>query len=414
MNVTAGFLRIVKKNALLLVITLIVIIIFWGIGFLSLDQPDWGGGLDRLIYLRAVNSFFTQGNLYPDINRPLPPDLNFFNYSPLSILWLGVFSLLPPQLLYILHFAAVAVLFLQWKAIFNTNNIDIPLWIVPVWFAFSPFLYDAITLNVNTFLALLAAFYLSFMLKEDKSARLGAVFALFLMITIKPQWGFFSLLPLVQRRWKDFFQIIAGIGVLYLVIFGVTSILMSPAYIGEQHVLFVRHLATFTERFTYWNLAPNPYEYNNSIHQVAIYVVGDIKAGLAITKFIQFGLFTILMILFVRAIPAKAPEKEKEKGLILIRWFFILYCAALLFPPLNFDFSLAIPMFVFVAGQGRVQEIFLGIPLFFVIFQDLLRTILDSVGIPGWFPFIFTTTVLALIFLLQGKGVSHVQPEPVN
>jgi hypothetical protein len=259
----------IKQHIVAIVITLIITIGYWGAGFWALDQPDWGGGVDRPIYINAARNFFAQENLYVDINRVLPDDLIFYNYSPLSILWVGLVSLLPPAVLYVLHLVAVVALFFLWKAIFQKIQLEIPAWIIPIWCVYSAFLYDAITLNINVFLALLATLYLWFNLEDDRFARLGAILTLFLIITTKPQWGFLALLPLVQRQWKKFLEISAGITILYLFLWGLASILTSPGYVLEQHILFAKHLGTFTQRFSYWNLPPGPYEYNNSTHQVA-------------------------------------------------------------------------------------------------------------------------------------------------
>jgi hypothetical protein len=295
-------------------------------------------------------------------------------------------------------------LFLLWKRILQRSNIDIPFWILPFWFAFSPFVYDAVTLNVNTFMALLASLYLWFLLKNDQSARLSAIVMLFLMVTIKPQWGFFAFLPLVHRNWKEFLQMIVGVVILFLALFGLGSLFTNIGYIFQQHISYLEYLATFAQRFTYWNLPPGPYEYNNSIYQVIIYVLGNIKAGITTAKLVQLGFFILLAIVFAMTIFTKRTEEnvaEQDKN--MIRWFFIFYCATILYPPLNFDFSLGIPMFLFLAAQGRLQKILVGIPLLIVAFQDIIRIIIGSFGADGWFPFIFADTVIALIFLLSMK-----------
>lgn len=393
-----------KKNITVLVITFLLTLVFWGNGFWALGQPEWDGGADRLTYIKAVHNFFDQKNLYLDIQQPLPEDLNFYNYSPLSVFTVGVLSLLPPALLYGLHLIAVLGLFVLWKRILQSINIEIPFWILPFWFVFSPFVFDAVTLNVNTFMALLASLYLWFLLKDHQPARLGAILMLFLMMTIKPQWGFFAFLPLVQRKWKDFGQMILGFAILFLALFGIGTLLTNFGYVLNQHLLYVRHLGTFAQRFTYWNLPPGPYEYNNSIYQVFIYLLGNIKAGITTAKLVQLGFLIILAIVFAMTVFTKRTEENAEgQDRNTIRWFFIFYCTTLLYPPLNFDFSLGIPMFLFLAAQGRAQRILVGIPLLVVAFQDILRILISFFSVAGWFPFIFADTLIALIFLLSMK-----------
>lgn len=401
----------IRQHIGVIVITLIVTIAYWSAGFWALTQPDWAGGLDRPIYVQAAKSFFMQEDLYVDINQALPDDLVFYNYSPLSIFWVGLLSLLPPTILYALHFVAVAALLLIWKRIFQKVDLEVPTWIIPLWFIYSPFLYDATTLNINVFLGLLATLYLWFNLEDHRFAKAGAVLTVFLIITAKPQWGFFALLPLVRRRWKQFLQIIAGVGILYLFTLGLSFILTSPGYVLEQHLRFAQHLGTFTQRFTYWNLPPGPYEYNNSIHQVLIYLIGNVKAGIVTTRYVQLGVFAFLAIMFLRTIRKGSPKNPEEERINDLRWFFVLYCATLLFPPLNFDFSLGLPMFIFLAAQGQVQGILLAIPFLFIVFQDTLSLSISSFGISGWFPFVFTATVISLVFLFTMKpydvGVKH-------
>ena len=406
MQLTTVARKEIKQHIIVIVITLIVTLGYWGAGFWALAQPDWGGGVDRPIYIQAARHFFMQENLYVDIKQPLPDDLIFYNYSPLAIFSVGLFSLLPPVVLYVLHFAAVVALFLLWKTIFQKMKLDIPTWIIPVWFIFSAFLYDAITLNINVFLALLATLYLLFNFEDDRFARLGVILTLFLMITTKPQWGFFALLPLVQRKWKKFLQMSAGVAILYIFMLGLASFLTSPGYVLEQHILFAKHLGTFTQRFTYWNLPPGPYEYNNSMHQVAIYLIGNVKAGLVTTGYVQLGLFAILAIMFLRTILKELQKDLGAKTVNYVQWFFVLYCATLLYPPLNFDFSLGIPMFLFLAVQGKLQKTILAIPFLFIAFQDTISMLLRSFGVSGWFPFVFTATVISLIFLLTMKPSS--------
>lgn len=398
-----------KKNITVLVITLLLTLVFWGNGFWALGQPEWNGGADRLTYIKAVHNFFARENLYIDIHQPLPEDLNFFNYSPLAVFTVGFLSLLPPALLYILHFLAVIGLFFIWNRILQRINIEIPFWILPFWFVFSPFVFDAVTLNVNVFMALLASLYLWFLLKDHGSTRLGAIVMLFLMMTIKPQWGFFAFLPLIQRKWKDFAQMILGFAILFLALIGIGSLLTNFGYVLNQHILYVQHLGTFAQRFTYWNLPPGSYEYNNSVYQVFIYLLGNIKAGITTAKLVQLGFFIILAIVFAMAVfTKKTEENAEERDRNTIRWFFIFYCAILLYPPLNFDFSLGIPMFLFLSAQGRLQKMLVGIPLLIVAFQDILRIIISFVSVAGWFPFIFTDAVIALIFLLKMRpGLMH-------
>jgi hypothetical protein len=409
MNMDIRIRTMSKKNITVLVITFLLALVFWGNGFWALGQPEWSGGADRLTYIKAARNFFDQKKLYLDIHQPLPEDLNFYNYSPLSVFTIGVLSLLPPTLLYGLHLIAVIGLFLLWKRILQGINIEIPFWILPFWFVFSPFVFDAVTLNVNVFMALLASLYLWFLLKDHRSARLGAIVMLFLMMTIKPQWGFFAFLPLIQRRWKDFGQMILGFAILFLALFGIGSLLTNFGYVLNQHILYVQHLGTFAQRFTYWNLPPGPYEYNNSIDQVFIYLLGNIQAGITTAKLVQLGFFIILATVFAMTVFTKGTEENGEQqDRNTIRWFFIFYCATLLYPPLNFDFSLGIPMFLFLAAQGRLQRILVGIPLLIVAFQDIIRIVIGLLGADGWFPFIFADAVVALIFLLSMRpGLIH-------
>ena len=234
---------------------------------------------------------------------------------------------------------------------------------------------------------------------------------LFLMVTIKPLWGFFVFLPLVYRKWKDFLQMIAGVAILFLALFALGSLLTNLGYVLNQHILYAEYLGTFAQRFTYWNLPPGPYEYNNSLYQVIIYLTGNIKAGITTAQFVQLGFFILLATIFATTIFRKrTAENIEEQDQNLIRWFFVFYCATLLYPPLNFDFSLGIPMFLFLAAQGRLQKILIGIPLLIVAFQDIIRIIVSFFSVAGWFPFIFADTVIALIFLLSMKpGLIHDQ-----
>ncbi len=393
-----------KKNIIVLGITFLLTLALWGNGFWALGQPEWSGGMDRLTYIQAVKNFFAEKNLYIDIHQPLPEDLNFYNYSPLAVFTVGFLSLLPGEILFVLHFLAVIGLFLTWKTIFKRTQIDIPIWISPFWFAFSPFVYDAVTLNVNVFMALLASLYLLFVLKDDQWAKLGAIVMLFLMVTIKPQWGFFAFLPLVPQRGKDFLQMIAGVAALFLALFTLGSLVTNFGYVLNQHISYMQYLSTFAQRFTYWNLPPGPYEYNNSIYQVIIYLLGNIKAGITTAKLVQLGFFIFLAVVFVMMTFRKNIEQTtEEQEQNIVRWFFIFYCATLLYPPLNFDFSLGLPMFLFLAAQGRVQQILVGIPLLIIAFQDIVGIIVSTLGITSWFPFIFTDTVIALIFLFTIK-----------
>jgi hypothetical protein len=126
MNMDIRIRTMSKKNITVLVITFLLALVFWGNGFWALGQPEWSGGADRLTYIKAARNFFDQKKLYLDIHQPLPEDLNFYNYSPLSVFTIGVLSLLPPTLLYGLHLIAVIGLFLLWKRILQGINIEIP------------------------------------------------------------------------------------------------------------------------------------------------------------------------------------------------------------------------------------------------------------------------------------------------
>jgi hypothetical protein len=63
-------------------------------------------------------------------------------------------------------------------------------------------------------------------------------------------------------------------------------------------------------------------------------------------------------------------------------------------------------MFLFLAVQGKLQKTILAIPFLFIAFQDTISMLLRSFGVSGWFPFVFTATVISLIFLLTMKPSS--------
>jgi hypothetical protein len=395
-----------KKQVIVFVITFLLAAALWGSGFTFLDQPDWSGGVDRPVYTTAVSNFFAQKNLYLDPSQPLPLDLRYYNYSPIAVFSVGLLSLLPPVILYLLHFLGALGLFFAWRTILGKIGIKFPGWVIPIWFIFAPFVYDALTLNVNIFMALLATLFLLFLSKEGRFAKAGAILVLFLLISTKPQWAAFALLPLVQRKWKDFLQIVAASAVLYGIALGAAVLFTSPQYVLSQHIMFFQHLGTFTRRFTYWNLPPGPYEYNNAIHQVFIYLLGDVKTGLTVTGYVQLVLFAALAGIFAWTVFQKQVDDSPDtQEWNLVRWFFILFCATLLYPPQVFDFSLGLALFLFLANRGRVQKILIGIPLAFVAFQDVIRAILGmGLNFNEWFPFTFTAVVISLFFLLTGKA----------
>jgi hypothetical protein len=146
---------------------------------------------------------------------------------------------------------------------------------------------------------------------------------------------------------------------------------------------------------------PGPYEYNNSVPQVVIYLVGKIKPGLVIAQSIQIILFIFLAAVYANTVFAPRTEEDPYKRYWeYLRWFFVFYCMTFLSATESWDYSLGLPIFIFLASQGRLPKILIGIPLLLVAFQGLVVLLLN---LPGWFPFTFTTVAISLFFLMITK-----------
>jgi hypothetical protein len=266
---------------------------------------------DLQIYMAAANRVVNGQALY--LQEALDK-VAVFQYAPSFALVLTPLLPVPFGLLALLHtllsLSLYLLLYLWWGRIFHRLGLPranlMLAWTLPVWAIFAPAWGDLSYLNIY----IITAFVCTLLIEAVLEERLGwALLWLSLLLPTKPYLAFPLVVPFILGRFRFFFKLTGLAVAVYLIIMGVTMMLIGPAYGWAQHIAYARFLAEMTANFPWRTPESGFLGYNHSILQITFYLMGVTPAVLRGAILVKLGLLLPLALVSLRHIlqPARQP-----------------------------------------------------------------------------------------------------------
>lgn len=321
-----------------------------------LPGPEGEGELipiDLQLYLDAAESLQLQADLYPTAER-----IEVYQYSPTyalaftPALWLSPAALLVINTL--LHIVAYVLMYIWWGRIFRRLGLEraseMLALTLPLWLVFSAFWSDLSFLNIYILIAFLATLFIDAILSENLA---WSVVWLSVILQIKPHWAFAVLVPLLLGRYRFFIKLVGLSGLAYIVVTGVTMLVVGPAYGWQQQIDFYRFLWTMRQDFPWRGPEAGFLGYNHSVTQVVTYLLGVSEGALRLATFLKALLLVPLLVVVVRHLrkPARLPGYQVPQ--LGLDFAFVLYMAAFIWMDMVWELSLGIALFTYLLGTEQ-------------------------------------------------------------
>ncbi|HQE92339.1 MAG TPA: glycosyltransferase family 87 protein [Anaerolineae bacterium] len=314
---------------------------------------------DLQIYLNAAKHLSARQDLY--LHGSLARLEDHYPYAPsfalafMPFLWLSPVGASIVHTL--LHIIAYGILYSRWGRIFRRFELDhvatMLAWTLPLWLLFSSFWTDLSYLNIYIIMALFATFFIEAVLTE----HLGwSLFWLSIILQIKPHWIFAIAVPLLLGRRRFFFKLLTLAAVVYIVISGVTILMVGPAYGLEQYREYVAFLERLSRDFPWRGPEKAFLGYNHSIKQIIVYWLGVSKETLQLATGIKILLLIPLGVTCLRHLlhPANSPGYEKAQ--LGLDFAFALYLGVFIWLDMVWELSLGIALYPYLLGTTRQRS----------------------------------------------------------
>lgn len=303
-------------------------------------------------YIASAQRFQAREDLY--LKGSLEHVEAHYLYSPAFAFFFGPILLLPLQILLplmlIIHVVTYALLYLWWQRIFEQNNLThiARTWaaLLPLYLVFSAFWDDLSYMNTYIIIALFATLLIDAILQEKlgwASLWLGAV-----ILPIKPHWAFALALPLLLGRYRFFLKLLAGAGIAYLIVAGITILAGGMEYGLRQYQDYFGFLSRITRDYPWWGPDRPFLGYNHSIMQIVLYALGISAASMRLATIIKLVLLIPLGWVSLRFLrnPGNQPGTEvPETALALV---FAFYLGAFIWLDMVWELSLGIVIFAYL------------------------------------------------------------------
>jgi hypothetical protein len=299
---------------------------------------------------QAREALYLQGSLeHVEAHYLYSPAFAFF-FAPLLLL--PLYILLP--LMLVIHVAAYGALYVWWHKIFDQNRLDTVAreWarLLPLYLVFSAFWDDLSYMNTYILVALFATFLIDAILQERlgwASFWLGAV-----ILPIKPHWAFALALPLLLGRYRFFVRLLAGAGLAYLIVAGITMLAGGIEYGIRQYQEYFAFLSRLTRDYPWWGPERPFLGYNHSIMQIVLYLLGVSPGTMRLSTIVKLALLLPLGwigLKFLRHPAERAGREIPETALALV---FALYLGAFLWLDMVWELSLGIVIFAYLLATS--------------------------------------------------------------
>jgi hypothetical protein len=303
-------------------------------------------------YIASAHHFRAGEDLY--LKGSLEHVEAHYLYSPAFAFFFGPILLLPLQILLplmtVIHLAAYSLLYIWWARIFEQNRLlDIARqWarLLPLYLVFSVFWDDLSYMNTYILIALFATLLIDAILQEHlgwASFWLGAV-----ILPIKPHWAFALALPLLLGRYRFFIRLLAGAGLAYLIVAGMTILAGGAEYGIRQYQDYLGFLSRLTRDYPWWGPDKPFLGYNHSVLQIILYLLGVSTPNMRLATILKLVLLIPLGwigVKFLRNPINRMGGEVPETALALV---FAFYLAAFIWLDMVWELSLGMVIFAYL------------------------------------------------------------------
>jgi hypothetical protein len=210
-------------------------------------------------------------------------------------------------------------------------------------------------MNIYIITALFATFSIDAILREKlgwASFWLGAV-----ILPIKPHWAFALALPLLLGRYRFFLKLLAGAGLAYLTVAGITLLAGGVEYGIRQYQDYFVFLSRLARDFPWWGPEKPFLGYNHSILQIVLYALGVSAANMRLATILKLVLLLPLgwiSLKFLRNPIHRAGKDIPETALAIV---FAFYLGAFIWLDMVWELSLGIVIFAYLLATTRQKGI---------------------------------------------------------
>ncbi len=313
---------------------------------------------DLQIYLNAAKHLRARQDLY--LKGSLARLEDHYPYAPSFALAFVPFSWLSPVgasvVHTLLHIIAYGIMYIMWGRIFKRLNLPRALrmlaWVLPVWLLFSSFWTDLGYLNIYIIMALLATLLIEAILTE----HLGwSLLWLSIILQIKPHWTFAAAVPLLLGRRRFFFQLLALTVLVYIVITGMTILVVGPAYGWGQYRDYVAFLGRLSRDFPWRGPDKAFLGYNHSIKQIVVYRLGVSQQTLHLATVVKILLLIPLGVVCLRHLLYPVNQRGDQKPQLGLDFAFILYLGAFIWLDMVWELCLGVALYPYLLGTTSSQ-----------------------------------------------------------
>ncbi len=311
---------------------------------------------DLQIYLNAAKHLSAKQDLY--LQGSLERLEDHYPYAPsfalafVPFLWLSPVSVTVVHTL--LHFVAYGIMYFSWGRIFKRLNLEgavkMLTWTLPVWLVFSSFWTDLGYLNIYIIIALFATLLIEAVLRE----HLGwSLLWLSVILQIKPHWTFAVAVPLLLGRKRFFLKLLALTAAVYVIITGLTMLVVGPAYGWGQYSDYVAFLGRLSRDFPWRGPEKAFLGYNHSIRQTVVYWLGVSPDTLRLATVIKVLLLIPLGVTCLRHLLRLINRRGDQEPQLGLDFAFALYVGAFIWLDMVWELSLGIALYPYLLGTTR-------------------------------------------------------------
>jgi hypothetical protein len=186
------------------------------------------------------------------------------------------------------------------------------------------------------------------------------------IMQIKPQWAFAALVPLLLGRYRFFFKLITRAAVVYVVLAGITMLVIGPDYGLHQYRQYYHLLAGIGDNYP-WRGSDEPYlGYNHSIPQTMVYLFGNSSGSLRLALVVRVLLLVPLGIVILRCLrhPINRPGRENPRFALDLA--LALYTAVFIWLEVMWELSLGIAVFTYLLATLQNRRVKRAVWIIFV------------------------------------------------
>ncbi|MBN1304250.1 MAG: DUF2029 domain-containing protein [Anaerolineales bacterium] len=335
---------------------------------------------DLRVYLEAAERLSHHEDLYI-----LGTSSDLYQYAPgFALLFTPLLHIYPTTIVIaatILYAIAYVFLYVSWDRIFRWVNVPLGglalAWTIPLWIVFEPLWGDLTYLNVYILIALIATCLIEAILREDWFMSLLWVS---ILLQAKPFWIFPIGVSFILGKRKFFWKLLGSAVVVYLVITGLTILVLGLDYGLAQYSAYYKFIISLSSNFPWRGPDTAFLGYNHSVAQVILHIVGMSKPAMKIVIIAKTALLVPLGIVafrwFFRSGDFPVPD------LVKLEMAFVLYLAAFIWLDIVWELTLGLAIFALLRCicETRLERVIAGIVVIPYALLDMWRLLSYLIG----------------------------------